>query len=141
MKFIYYFGITIYAVSFFLPCVSGMRGYDCAVEVLRLLTSGQGVAAYLIGIFLNLANFLTLTVFLLQFRYRTLTIWLLQVLATLSASYWVAITLGGGAFGFEQLRDIPIAYWCWWSGMLIATVALIPRRHGRRVSTTLHHNP
>ena len=131
-------GIAIYAVSFILPCVSGMRGYDCAIEVLRMLINGQEIVAYLMGIFLNLANFLTLAVFLLQFRFRTVTIWLLQVIALLSASYWAAITLVGTS-GLGQLRDIPIAYWCWWLGILIATVALIPRRGRNRVSSTLLH--
>ena len=139
MKLIYYIGIAIYAVSFGLPCVSGMRGYDCAIEVLRMLISGQDVTAYLIGVFLNLSNFITLTVFLLQFRYSGMKIWLMQFIALLSASYWVAITLVG-AGGFEQLRDIPVAYWCWWFGILTVTVGLLPRRIRSR-SSAVSSNP
>jgi hypothetical protein len=106
-----------YLLSFALP---GLRmgegflgGWDSAMVLLSTLAYWNGALNYLVKLFLNLSNALTLLVFALQFAVGIRPLRWLQTLALVSGTYWIA----SAAYGRLTFHTFGVGFWLWYASL------------------------
>ena len=125
---LYFLGFAIFIFSFFLPALSifdeTISGYKSALVLFGALFKFNGFVNYSFLIFANLANILTILVFILQFKISFKKLIFFQFIAFISAFFWA----GYGIIQEKNISDLYIGYWNWLFGiffMLISMVASI----------------
>ncbi len=133
---IYWLGFAIFIISFFLPALSvfdePIRGYQSALFLFGSLFKFKGFLHYAFLVFANLATVFTLLVFVLQFKIPFNKLITFQLIAFVSAFFWVGYGIAKG----RDLSDLHIGYWSWLFGiflMLICMFASIRNQENRRM--------
>lgn len=133
----YYTGIGLYCFSFFLPSAvlfnngKPIYGFQCAFLVIELLFDYKNFWGLLLGIFVNLANLITLLVFIIHFKIKPRKLYLLQFIAFASSTYWFIQAL------FEStIPGLLIGYWNWVFSLLFLSVVMFLFRNS---TDKIHH--
>lgn len=123
-KKIYFLGFAIFIFSFFLPALSvfdePIRGYQSALFLFGSLFKFKGFVSHSFLVFANLATVFTILVFVLQFKLAFKKLIIFQLVAFISAFFW----LGFGVVKGKDLSDLHIGYWNWLFGILLMLVAM-----------------
>lgn len=128
---LYLLGFAIYIFSFFLPAIAvfdePISGYKSSILLFGSLFKSKGVLNCSFLIFANLANILTIMVFILHFKFTFKKLIIFQLIAFISAFFWAAFVL----VQKNDFSDLYIGYWNWLFGiffMLISMFASIKER-------------
>lgn len=106
-----------------------LPGYSCALVVFGSLFQFKGVVDYLLTIFANLSNVLTLIVFILQFKRPLNKLIIFQLIAFISAIYWAILDLIQG----NNLSNLFIGYWNWVFGIFFMLIVMLAfHRHTKK---------
>lgn len=120
----YFLGFSIFIFSFFLPALTvfgePISGFKSAVVLFGSLFNFKGIENYLFIIFANLANAFTILVFILQFKISFNKLIVFQLIAFLSAVFWV----GYGIVQEKNLNDLHIGYWNWLFGIFFMLISM-----------------
>jgi hypothetical protein len=123
-KKIYYLGFAIFSFSFFLPALSvfgePIRGYQSALFLFGSLFKFNGFLNFSFLVFANLATVLTILVFVLQFKLPFKKLIIFQLVAFISAFFWI----GYGIVKGKDLSDLHIGYWNWLFGIFLMLIAM-----------------
>jgi hypothetical protein len=132
-KILYYFAITLYVTSFFLPAAymfgSTVIGYDCALVIFSTLTEWKGIVDYIFNLFFNLANILTILGFLVHFKFGIDKMFIPQLIALLSSFFWIVNAI----FSNPTFNDLLIGYWIWFISILLMSYSSFLLRRGYTV--------
>lgn len=128
----YFLGFAIYLFSFFLPALSvfdeSISGYKSALLLFGSLLKSKGFINHAFIAFANLANILPLVVFMLQFRFPFKNLIILQLIAFISAFFWVGFDL----FQKEDMTTLYIGYWNWLFGIFIMLISMLTAIRGQK---------
>ena len=120
----YFLGFIIFIFSFFLPATmiltTPVTLYEIALDIFSSLFKSQSILEYLFALFLNLSNILTILVFILQFKFSLNKLFVFQLIAFISAFYWVA--------SFQDLSYFYIGYWIWLFSLIFMSIVMIIAR-------------
>lgn len=114
----YYIAFGLYVLSFVLPGIrlqdASMSGFDSALIVISTLKYWNGALNYAMKVFINLSNFLTLLVFLLQFFMRLGSLRWLQLAALVSGTYWIV----SATYGRLSFATFHVGFWLWYVSLI-----------------------
>ena len=128
----YYIGIGLYCFSFLLPSAvifsneEPMIGFQCALSVISLLFEYENLWVLILRIFVNLANLITIFLFIIHFKIKIQKLYIFQLIAFASSAYWFIRAL------FEStVQDLLIGYWNWVFSILFIFVVMFHFRNSR----------
>lgn len=133
--YLYYLGISVYILSFFLPVLqyggkssgrSYYYGYDAAWITFESVFKDEplSINSVLKGIFLNFSNMSVLLVLFLTIaqkkysEYRKMTLCIIPILGVISAAYWCI---------YPEYQELKSGYWTWFISILVTSLSFTSR--------------
>jgi len=128
----YYIGMGLYCFSFLLPSAviftneEPMYGFQCALSVISLLFEYENLWVLILRVFVNLANLITIFLFIIHFKIKIQKLYIFQLIAFASSAYWFIQAC------FEStIQDLLIGYWNWVFSILFIFVVMFHFRNSR----------
>ena len=128
----YYIGMGLYCFSFLLPSAvifaneEPMIGFQCALSVISLLFEYENLWILILRVFVNLANLITIFLFIIHFKIKIQKLYIFQLIAFVSSTYWFIQAL------FEStIQSLLIGYWNWVFSILFISVVMFHFRNSR----------
>lgn len=128
----YYIGMGLYCFSFLLPSAvifsneEPMYGFQCAWAVISLLFEYENLWILIVRVFLNLANLITIFLFIINFKIKIQKLYIFQFIAFASSTYWFI-----QACLESTIQDLLIGYWSWVFSILFIFVVMFLFRNSR----------
>ena len=122
----------LYCFSFLLPSAviftneEPMYGFQCALSAIRLLFEYENLWILILRVFVNLANLITIILFIIHFKIKIQKLYILQFIAFASSAYWFI-----QAFFENTIQDLLIGYWNWVFSILFISVVMFHFRKSR----------